>query len=475
MIIINKSDNILEIIEKIEKFNEINKNLFKFSSKVEKKIHKKFLKNKDKNFINLYLPENHDLLKTLSLLKMLVEKFDKQKIIIHSKWVISEENIKFSKINFISFRETFFQKFQKTKFYKNKILFFGLIFFSIIILLLTIIFIKNIIFWNNYINWKEYSWEIDISFSETPSKKDVLLNPLITYTQLNKDFLVTSLNFNSAKRASWIIEIKNFENRDFKIKAKTQFITEDNIIFENIDDIVVKKAIHNSISPKGIEEEHREEEEIEPTTTNIFVIAKTHTKAGIFIWERWNIKKDTKLKIKKLEKYKLNFTAKSNFIWWNNDITSTLSKENFNNFKKIYTKKIIEKAVYELSEITKFKAKEDSKKYIFINNIETIKFEKINIENIFLDGENPSNIILVWNIKAKWFFYNEKEILGKIKEKIDNKNIVDIRIIEEEIILKKINEKLITTENNKNPINQHNDFSFLLKKIKFSYKIKDNE
>jgi hypothetical protein len=85
MIIINKSDNIFEIIEKIEKYNEINKRINLFSSKVENKIHKKFFKKLNNKVVELYIPENHDLLKTLSLLKILSEKFDNQKIVINSK------------------------------------------------------------------------------------------------------------------------------------------------------------------------------------------------------------------------------------------------------------------------------------------------------------------------------------------------------------------------------------------------------
>lgn len=397
MIIIWKDENLLEIIKKIKQYEKLQQTQLK---KDKKNL---FFKVEKKPLIKLHIHKNHEILEDLDLIQLLELYFKKRDIEVYAGKHIEKNIHKHTNSTFYysSNNKTKRQSpfFRKNLFFSKKILLWVLWVAMVSIAAWWYVSQENT---NNHSNIQlssNLSGKSTLIFEEITEDFKIQLFPLIGYTELKKDFLFTSLDFSSAKRSSWVLEIFNESSAKISLPRKSVFMTDDWILYETVDNATIPPSNAQGIS-----------------SIKTFVVSSIHDSKWIFTGKRWDIKAWTLLAAQNYSK-RIYWKVVDNFSGWDDNISSSLSKNDLENFTKIFTWEIRKKAHFELWEITRYKWLKSDRDYIFIEDEDAIAYDTPAISHIDINPENSTKINLHWNITIKWFHYNNGDVSKYIEQK----------------------------------------------------------
>lgn len=442
---IGDSDNILDIVSKIDKE-------FKWLNLVYLEV------------------ENNESLRNYFNLKLLLYRFSSKrfhiitpdkdlKILWENLWIkffykssMVEFEESFAKTNILKYNFTFFEyllyeikKFafkllflfkKRTKKYNNKKIiddsnFFLLVFWLIISLsLLGFIFYfavsKTYVYINPELWIKTVSRNIIYTEADNSqvfdAKNNVQVKKAWLSTNLEYTFNISTIDTNSSTRAYWNAELYNELSIEQTFKPNTRFVNDNWLIFRSPDWIKVPWN----------------------WKVKIVLTADMYDIKWNLIWKKWNIKSGLILTIPWLKFNRDKIYAKTieDFAWWIDPKIHVLTAEELDKFRWILTEKLKSKALDELSEKIKNSNLTNHEDFQILPVNDIIKYDiwEITALKNAKTGDKLEEITLKGNAAISTYLYNKFELVNYLKnvlndsillgtEKLINTNDDSIKII----------------------------------------------
>ncbi len=464
MIKISKNDNIFDVLYKIQKH-----------------------KNSNKNKIILEFPFWHPILHNYLSLKSIVEKFPNKKIIIittdlSSKKIGKKLWIKYSLIknidfienkdknnNLIKYNYTFFEYFKyeinkfinfiknrlyksknintfQQKFYKYKKQKSNIFIFIILLTLVSLIFLyifffalnKTTVYITPEIEVQTKTKNFIFNSKVNPNyqkNNEIKVNKIATHTTINLNYKTTWIKQENKYKATTNVNFINNFNTEIKLLPHTRLLTSSWILFETTSWVRIPPAIKNNNN------------ELIPWIKTAQIIAKTFDSKWIFIGTRANNKTSSWLILTlpwlKENQDKLYAKTISPITWWKDIYTHVVSKTDIKNALSILKDKLIKKSIKELNN-----------KINNENKINNVTFKVLDIDNIFNFKNINTQIIkkveiwqklksfnLIWSLDASTYIYNVDKVISKLQ------NIINEYIIPWKEKILSINNKSIRISN----------------------------
>lgn len=421
MIKINKNDSIIDIIIKI--------------------------KNCKQKEICLEFPFWHPILHNYTSLKILKTKAGKKELIIFtndktSKRIWKKLWIKYNLVikpdlpesdysfweyflytiknyfkefkNFITnkARENSFAKYQKI--YSNWKIWFFSIFLLLSIMLLVFIFYfavnKTYIYitpeietrqkWKNFVF--EKMWDDDLSIDTNIIK----LKEIVKTNSISTKIITSWIDEKESKRASWMVKIQNFTEKDVYLIKNTRFTTKNWLVF------LLDKEI--KIPAMTIEKQEEIPWEIETSLT-----ARLDDIDWKVIWDRWNIKSWEVLNLPWLKENndKIFATTISEFTGWKTSNKKILSKNDIENAKKILRWKLEQAWLNEIKKEIESENKTKNINYEILWASWMIKYSDFQfswIENL-KEWDEIEEFEIFWTLKTTAYAFNKEVVMNKLK------------------------------------------------------------
>lgn len=432
MIIIKKTDNIFDIINKIKRYNT------------------------DKKSIVISFPFGHDVLYNKVDLQSIKNYWDKKIIIktndILSKKIWKELGIKYNisddtnnisnKRNLLKHNYSFYEYFlyeirlisnkiskklfknknnidpRKNffKYYKQK----SHLTIFIIILIITIFIFSYIFLFalnktyvyitpNIQVKTKPQNFVFDSSINRNNSS--IELKPFETEINLEKNISTSWVIQNERYKARGTVILYNELSEDVKLLPKTRLESETWVIYETKSSVIIPSAKKNN------------NWDIIPWTRKVEIVARIKDKYWKIVWERWNINsKDIVLTIPWLEKEnKTKIFAKtfSKISSWKDIFIKVVSEDDLENAKKFFIENLKKQATKKI--ISKINE----------NNENSIKYKILPIDDIYIYSdiivnlpdikpwEKKTEFKVSWSIKIKTYTFNINSVTSKLKNSIE--------------------------------------------------------
>jgi len=467
MIKVNKTDSIIDIIQKIqkEKSNDIIIDFPFWHPILHNYLSLKILKNKawskqltivtkDLTSRNIWkkLWINFSIVKDDSF----IEYSWKAKIINHNLTFF--EYLKFEIKNYIKMFLNFilkgskvdeFRKYSLKYYQKSWVWVFILILLlSVFVFFIVLFFVinKTYIYIKPEINVKTIAY--NFIFKDLWNKEDSVLDDRVIKIKkiskvinLEEKFQTSWINPANSKKSSWKVIFYNTFPEDITLKPKSRIEDKNWLLFETIESIKIPASSTDS------------NWKISPWILKVDVIAKDYDSSWRYIGSRWNsIKIKDKFSLPWLkweDKTKIYAEAISKFTWWDDTYEKILGETDIENAKIIFEDKLKKEWLKEL------------KSYLELeNNTNNVVFEILSYDDIFknvkINIQEPKDVktwdkldyfTLKWTLEFSSYVYNKDLVINKLKNVVNDKMVREEKIIDWETTIEEI-EKLLSIDTN---------------------------
>lgn len=235
-------------------------------------------------------------------------------------------------------------------------------------------------------------------------------------------YSATEMRYKKDAIASWKIKIYNTTEQEISLRPKTRFQTPDGAIFRSSSWIKI---------PAGAKDNFWK---VAPWVGEVSVSADTHDQSGKLIWERWNIKPNTKLILPWLGEaaqeniYAINTEA---FTGGKNDFIRSISEDDLSTTRELFEEKLKQEAYENLKQAISEKNTLNSESYELLSKWLGIRYSEseIQISSWAVAWAEKDNFTYTWNITIYWFLYNKENIIQKLKTIVNEKTIDGIEQI----------------------------------------------
>ena len=467
MIKVNKTDSIIDIIQKIQK-EESDDIIIDFPfwhPILHNYLSLKILKNKawskqltivtkdlTSRNIGKRLWINFSIVKDDNF----IEYSWKAKIINHNLTFF--EYLKFEIKNYIKMFFYFISKSSKVdefrkyslKYYQKSWvwIFILILLLSIFVFFIVLFFVinKTYIYIKPEINVKTVAY--NFIFKDLWNKEDMVLdNRVIKIKKISKvvnleeKFQTSWINPANSKKSTWKVIFYNSFAEDITLKPKSRIENKNWLLFETKETITIPSA---SIDSNW---------KISPWILKVDVIAKDYDSNWRYIGSRWNsIKMKDRFSLPWLkgeDKTKIYAEAISKFAWWDDIYEKVLWETDIENAKIIFEDKLKKEWLKEL------------KSYLELeNNTNNVTFEVLSYDDIFknvkINISEPKDIktwdklnyfTLKWTLEFSSYVYNKDLVINKLKNIVNEKMVREEKVINWETKIDEI-EKLLSIDTN---------------------------
>jgi len=440
MIQIKKTDNIFDLIYKIEKESNLN------------------------DTIIIEIPFWHSILYNKIALKSVVDKFKNKQIIIHTtdvwsikiwkdiwiKYSITKDEKFIENNNLLKYNYTFLEylKYEIKKntqnisaiIFKNKkkisnyrswydkekpniSIYITILTISLLVFLYVFYFVLNKTYVYISPDIKVQTKSKNFTFIESPTNttlwdKEEKIIKVEKKAFLEKTFKTTWVKQNDISRAKWRITLINKDESETKLMANTRLLWEKWILYETIDWVNIPAAQKNT------------KWELIPWTKEIEIRAKQIDEKWGFIWSRWNIKKTwTILTIPWLKGMQNKIYAKTitPLLWWKDDYKRIMWEKDIENAKQTMLMYLKKQAIKEINDELNIKNEKNNITYNILWINDSYIVDKINIQSLgdYKAWDNIEEFKLKWDINVISYIYSLNSLISKIKFEIDSSIIPD--------------------------------------------------
>ncbi len=400
MIIINNKDRALDILEKINYL----------VSKYEKT---KFIDKKEK--IELLIKTSNKILLNYSELKFLRDSIGDLNLEISLLWIV-EWPVILKNLDLLWIKYGFLEdRYKLFKFMKSMFSFLKkarkYIFIVASIMLLYCLAMVSLYFYKSgqEIYYIEKDFILSSSSIEWPK-----LNKLSLEIDHELVFLPNNIDFSWTSRSIWSVSFENKSGRSINLVEKTRLKNSNWLIFRIIEDInIPPSSISNGVKT--------------PWIIKTTVIADIFDQSWSFIWQRWNIEKNTNLELVSKNNFNLNIKALDDFYWWKGNYVFYFKEKDEENVLNIFRGDIKNKAIAEASKKLMLDWAKKNKEFLLVKDSRTYSFQNYEVN---LDKTLEKQIKLNWKINLDSYYIDITEVKNLMiwdtnykKEEIKVKNI----------------------------------------------------
>lgn len=258
---------------------------------------------------------------------------------------------------------------------------------------------------------------LNFTFSENENdkifwNKEEKLLKIEKTINLEKEFNTTWIKQDERYRATWEVEFINNYTDEVKLRPSTRLLSKEWITYEITNWITVPWAKKNWAW------------DLIPWITKAVIRSKLIDNKWLFIWERWNLSQTwVILSIPWLDNtdIKMHANTITPIVWWKDEYINIVAENDEENAKKLMIEKLQKQAIEEIySEIAiQNETNNITFKVLDIDNIYTFKDIEIEILNNLTTWEELKSFKVKWKITAYTYAYNINSIISKLKTEIE--------------------------------------------------------
>ncbi len=280
-------------------------------------------------------------------------------------------------------------------------------------------------------------WEKEDSALDNRIIKVKKISKIVTLEEI---FQTSWINPTNSKKSSWKIIFYNSFAEDITLKPKSRIENKNWLIFETKETITIPSA---SIDSNW---------KVSPWILKVDVIAKDYDINWRYIGSRWNsIRLKDKFTLPWLkwdDKTKIYAESISKFAWWDDKYEKVLWETDIENAKIIFEDKLKKEWLKELKLYLEKENEINNVTYEILSYADIFKDVKINIitpKDIKV-WDKKNSFSLKWNMEFSSYIYNKDSVVNKLKNIVNEKIVKDEKNIDWVLITEEI-EKLLSIDN----------------------------
>lgn len=216
--------------------------------------------------------------------------------------------------------------------------------------------------------------------------------------------------------ARWEIEIFNLLPEEQTLVPNTRFMTDDWLIFRTETWINIPASTKDNFWNTS------------PWIASVNVRSEIKDESWAYIWEKWNIPKDTHLIIPWLDislQEEIYWKTKIQFTGWTNDFQKVISQEDIDRAKELFTKKLESEVIASIKNNILSGNKQNNTSLDILPGVNSISYDniEINLEPGIEAGVLQDNFKLEWSISANVYTYNKETVIQKLKTLLNEKKL----------------------------------------------------
>lgn len=354
-------------------------------------------------------------------LKSWIELTDKQDILKHNFTFFS-----FLRFQLKKYAEEFINLFNKGKFEqlqlyniskntKSRLWFFtSILFLSVFIFTFIFYFAVNKTIVNITPETTIKLRSKNIVFTESdnnPSFRNniVTIKKISSKTSLEETFWTSWVKITNNKKSTWKATLYNYLEEEVILIKNTRLLTKEWLLFQTINDTTIEKAKKD------------ENWIIAAWKQEVLIEAKALDSSWNIIWKRWDIGKWVELTLPWLdeeEKLYIYWNTSTEIVWGTDDYVKLLTKEDIDNWYKIFEEKLKQKSIKEIKQQIKKQniSNNITSEILWIDNI--IKYSDLDIREewrILKEWQQRDNFTLSWSIIIYTYIYNKDTVVNKMR------------------------------------------------------------
>ena len=236
------------------------------------------------------------------------------------------------------------------------------------------------------------------------------INKISKNVYLEKKFSTTWVDLESLKKSKWTAIFFNETEEEQQILEWTTVRTAEWLLFTTLSWAII---------PAGSKDNFWN---IIPWNTEVDIESNIYDINGKFMWERWNIEKDTKLIIPWIKEYidEIYLIVQEDLKWWKDTHKKILSEVDISNAQSIMEEKLKSTAIKELSKLVKDKnnVNKTDIEIFGIDNMITYSDTEINTRPGTSTGSKVDTFTLNGNVTASTYTYDKANIINRLKNVI---------------------------------------------------------
>lgn len=249
----------------------------------------------------------------------------------------------------------------------------------------------------------------------------IKLIPISKNIYLEENFWTHWIKDSNNWKSKWKVTLYNNLADEIPLLNNTRLETNNWIIYTIEGRITIPKAIK------------QKNWKIVPWTVDIDITAKSFDNKWVFIWEKANIWTWIILTFPWLKDMKRDVYAKSIsvFIWWNDNYTKVVWKDDLENAKNLLEWKLKTNALVELKKQIEQDNQKNNISYEILWIDKIIKYSNLEIkwfENIKI-WDQIDSFKLNWTIQINTYIFNKELVINKLKTTIRDLLLEDIEKI----------------------------------------------
>ena len=247
--------------------------------------------------------------------------------------------------------------------------------------------------------------------SEISTQNEIsYINEISKDIYLERKFSTTWVDIKSIKKSKWTAMFFNESEEEQQILEWTTARTPEGLIFKTLSWAIIPPATKDNFW------------NIIPWNTEVEIESDIYDINGKFIWERWNIEKDTKLIMPWLWAFvdKIYLQTIEDMKWWKDTHKKILSEVDISNAKSIMEEKLKSTAIKELSLLVKNNnnINKTDIEIFGIDDMITYSDPEITINWDTSTGSTVDTFSLGGNITASTYTYDKTNIINRLKNVI---------------------------------------------------------